>query len=286
MATVSEIFDKAERFFEVRVSQLLNEKRMKAEENGTVLNARKAKRDARTAAGREKLDALVRRLADLALIQERIIREHCPDQSIVKGALEQHTKRLWFASFGSFPPPHLIFPGIPASFPPPFLHPPVFAPLPPPLPLQLPPPPPPPPGLSQLSPHQPPATVVIRNTAPAPFAASFISSPQFNRPLNPDADPWEAKPASPAPKLPPPLTFNSEWDSEIKNDEENIEDENVKENQDKNKNDHQENSSMFASTESVLHHLGPDFKDEFSPCSILDIADPIVVNCKQPFRHD
>lgn len=49
---------------------MLQQKRHKARLAGTTFNARKAKRDARTVAGREKLDALVRRLADLASLQE------------------------------------------------------------------------------------------------------------------------------------------------------------------------------------------------------------------------
>lgn len=253
MTSVSEIFDKAERFFEVRVTQLLNEKRIKAEENGTVLNARKAKRDARTAAGREKLDALVRRLADLALIQERIIRENCPDQTLVRAALDQHTKRLWIASLGAFPPPHLMLPSHPA-LPPFHLHPPVFAPLPPP-PLPLPVPP-------------------LRS--PSPFASNFIpaaATAQFNRPLNPDADPWEAKPPSPTPTLPPPLKItssNNDWEELDEQDSKGFD---------------KKPSCMFASTESVLQHLGPEF-DDFSPCSILDIGDPVVMAKKKPFTRE
>lgn len=68
--TVAGIFARAERVFERRVDQLLQLKRHKARVAGTAFNARKAKRDARTVAGREKLDALVRRLADLAALQE------------------------------------------------------------------------------------------------------------------------------------------------------------------------------------------------------------------------
>lgn len=87
MTTVAEIFDLAERCFEMRVAQLLHEKRTKAERNGVFLNTRKAKRDARTAAGKEKVDALVRRLANLALIQERVIAQLCPDSELVGQAV-------------------------------------------------------------------------------------------------------------------------------------------------------------------------------------------------------
>lgn len=68
--SVNAIFARAERVFERRVEQLLQAKRAKALAAGAPFNARKAKRDARTVAGREKLDALVRRLADLASVQE------------------------------------------------------------------------------------------------------------------------------------------------------------------------------------------------------------------------
>lgn len=71
--SVSAIFQRAERVFERRVDQLLQAKRHKAVQAGTPFNARKAKRDARTVAGREKLDALVRRLADLAVVQEAVL---------------------------------------------------------------------------------------------------------------------------------------------------------------------------------------------------------------------
>lgn len=71
--SVEAIFARAERVFEHRVDQLLQAKRHKALKAGTPFNARKAKRDARTVAGREKLDALVRRLADLAMVQEAIL---------------------------------------------------------------------------------------------------------------------------------------------------------------------------------------------------------------------
>lgn len=70
---VASIFARAERVFERRVDQLLQAKRHKALQAGTPFNARKAKRDARTVAGREKLDALVRRLADLATVQENVL---------------------------------------------------------------------------------------------------------------------------------------------------------------------------------------------------------------------
>eukprot|EP00177_Eucheuma_denticulatum_P008606 GFKZ01015663.1.p1 GENE.GFKZ01015663.1~~GFKZ01015663.1.p1 ORF type:complete len:252 (+),score=44.16 GFKZ01015663.1:454-1209(+) len=73
--SVTAIFERAERVFERRVDQLLHLKRIKARAAGTAFNARKAKRDARTVAGREKLDALVRRLADLASMQERALGE-------------------------------------------------------------------------------------------------------------------------------------------------------------------------------------------------------------------
>lgn len=73
--SVAAIFARAERVFESRVDQLLQLKRVKARDAGTTFNARKAKRDARTVAGREKLDALVRRLADLATIQEKALGE-------------------------------------------------------------------------------------------------------------------------------------------------------------------------------------------------------------------
>lgn len=73
--SVTAIFERAERVFERRVDQLLHLKRIKARAAGTAFNARKAKRDARTVAGREKLDALVRRLADLATMQERALGE-------------------------------------------------------------------------------------------------------------------------------------------------------------------------------------------------------------------
>lgn len=59
--------------FEYRVEQLLHAKREKAVTTGNAFNARKAKRDARTVAGREKLDALVRRLADLATAQRMVL---------------------------------------------------------------------------------------------------------------------------------------------------------------------------------------------------------------------
>lgn len=72
-STVAAIFARAERVFERRVDQLLHVKRAKARAAGTPFNARKAKRDARTVAGREKLDALVRRLADLAAVQENAL---------------------------------------------------------------------------------------------------------------------------------------------------------------------------------------------------------------------
>lgn len=74
-SSVAAIFARAERVFERRVDQLLHVKRAKARVAGTPFNARKAKRDARTVAGREKLDALVRRLADLAAIQEKALGE-------------------------------------------------------------------------------------------------------------------------------------------------------------------------------------------------------------------
>lgn len=73
--SVAAIFARAERVFESRVDQLLQLKRIKARAAGTTFNARKAKRDARTVAGREKLDALVRRLADLATVQEKALGE-------------------------------------------------------------------------------------------------------------------------------------------------------------------------------------------------------------------
>ena len=73
--TVQSIFARAERVFERRVDQLLQAKRHKALQAGTPFNTRKAKRDARTVAGREKLDALVRRLADLAAVQEAVLGE-------------------------------------------------------------------------------------------------------------------------------------------------------------------------------------------------------------------
>lgn len=73
--SVAQIFERAERVFERRVEQLLHLKRVKARAAGTQFNARKAKRDARTVAGREKLDALVRRLADLATVQEKMLSE-------------------------------------------------------------------------------------------------------------------------------------------------------------------------------------------------------------------
>lgn len=70
---VDAIFSRAERVFEYRVEQLLHAKREKAVTTGNAFNARKAKRDARTVAGREKLDALVRRLADLATAQRMVL---------------------------------------------------------------------------------------------------------------------------------------------------------------------------------------------------------------------
>lgn len=71
--SVEAIFSRAERVFECRVEQLLHAKREKAVTTGNAFNARKAKRDARTVAGREKLDALVRRLADLATAQRMVL---------------------------------------------------------------------------------------------------------------------------------------------------------------------------------------------------------------------
>eukprot|EP00178_Gracilaria_changii_P007781 TRINITY_DN242_c0_g3_i1.p1 TRINITY_DN242_c0_g3~~TRINITY_DN242_c0_g3_i1.p1 ORF type:complete len:288 (+),score=67.34 TRINITY_DN242_c0_g3_i1:186-1049(+) len=71
--TVDAIFARAERVFERRVDQILHAKRQKAACSGASFNARKAKRDARTVAGREKLDALVRRLADLATVQQMLL---------------------------------------------------------------------------------------------------------------------------------------------------------------------------------------------------------------------
>lgn len=97
MSTVNAIFDRAERCFENRVAQLLQEKRSKAEETGAPLNPRKAKRDARTAAGREKLDGLVRRLADLALVQEKIIATHCKNPNIVRQTIDGATC-LWLSA--------------------------------------------------------------------------------------------------------------------------------------------------------------------------------------------
>ncbi|PXF43101.1 hypothetical protein BWQ96_07187 [Gracilariopsis chorda] len=73
--SVQDIFARAERVFERRVDQLLQAKRRKAAVARLPFNARKAKRDARTVAGREKLDALVRRLADLATIQQALLGE-------------------------------------------------------------------------------------------------------------------------------------------------------------------------------------------------------------------
>lgn len=70
---VDAIFLRAERVFEQRVDTLLHAKRCKALQSGAAFNARKAKRDARTVAGREKLDALVRRLADLAAAQHALL---------------------------------------------------------------------------------------------------------------------------------------------------------------------------------------------------------------------
>ncbi len=102
MATVAEIFERAERCFEMRVAQLLREKREKAEETGAVLNPRKAKRDARTAAGKEKLDALVRRLADLAVVQERVIALHCPDPHIV-GKVLHGAAGIWLSAAATSP---------------------------------------------------------------------------------------------------------------------------------------------------------------------------------------
>lgn len=88
MATVTEIFDRAERCFEKRVEEIFHGKHKKAEQNGAILNARRAKRDARAAAGKEKVEALVRRLADLAVTQERVITQHCPDADLVGQALQ------------------------------------------------------------------------------------------------------------------------------------------------------------------------------------------------------
>ena len=95
-----DIFDRAERCFEHRVAQLLHEKRLKAEETGAPLNPRKAKRDARTAAGREKLDGLVRRLADLALIQERVIANHCKNQHLVSQSLDG-VAAIWLSALAA-----------------------------------------------------------------------------------------------------------------------------------------------------------------------------------------
>lgn len=81
--SVDAIFFRAERVFESRVDQLLLAKRAKATAAGTPFNARKAKRDARTVAGREKLDALVRRLADLAIAQETVL-NHQDRQNVTK----------------------------------------------------------------------------------------------------------------------------------------------------------------------------------------------------------
>ena len=84
--SVDAIFERAERVFERRVDQLLLAKRAKATAAGTPFNARKAKRDARTVAGREKLDALVRRLADLAIAQEAVL--NCQDRQNVATSLQ------------------------------------------------------------------------------------------------------------------------------------------------------------------------------------------------------
>ncbi|KAI0563950.1 hypothetical protein FGB62_32g011 [Gracilaria domingensis] len=73
VVSVDAIFARAERVFERRVDQLLQAKRRKAALARAPFNARKAKRDARTVAGREKLDALVRRLADLATVQQMLL---------------------------------------------------------------------------------------------------------------------------------------------------------------------------------------------------------------------
>lgn len=84
--TVAGIFSRAERVFEQRVDVLLRVKRDKAIQTGAPFNARKAKRDARTVAGREKLDALVRRLADVAAAQHAVLR--VPQRAAVAGALD------------------------------------------------------------------------------------------------------------------------------------------------------------------------------------------------------
>ncbi len=82
--------------------------------------------------------------------------------------------------------------------------------------------------------------------------------------------------------MPPPLSIRSEWE-----DEEVVEEDDGEEVEAKMEEDTSTGaSSMFASTESVLHHLGSDFERDFSPCSVLDIADPVVVARKQPFKHE
>lgn len=167
MSTVADIFEKAERYFEMRVSQLLREKRLKAEENGTALNARKAKRDARTAAGREKLDALVRRLSDLALLQEHIIATHCPDAQAVRAALDAVATRVWTHEVPPPPPPphYLAFPAAAPFFPP----------IPPPM---------PPPAL--------PAFPLVTGAVPLSSAVAplFTSTPLASVPLSANAAPY------------------------------------------------------------------------------------------------
>lgn len=105
------------------------------------------------------------------------------------------------------------------------------------------------------------------NSPPGPFPLP-LSLPAFDqgagvRALNPNADPWEAKPPSPRPSLPPPLPITPlgnlfDLDDDPNNE---IEDDVT--------------TPIFPATESVLQHLGPDFEDEmdeYSPCSILDIG--------------
>lgn len=240
MSTVADIFDKAERYFELRVTQLLREKRLKAEENGTALNARKAKRDARTAAGREKLDALVKRLSDLAIMQEQIIAAHCPDSYIVRAALDAMSSRVWMHEVPP-PPPRSHINHTHHPPPPPYAgyhHPQFF----PPPTLQLPPPMPPPLHIGQPIPKsahsqtRPSASPVGYVSQPIPSISSILvtstGAASKTASVNEDAAVCDSEPKAP----------------------------------------------LFPATESVLKHLGPDFGDEFnefSPRSVLDV-DPNV----------